>query len=50
MRRNFLRFGKRSGGTAPLEGLKDDEYNMENSSSNNFDMVSSNSKYKEFYQ
>ena len=42
MRRNFLRFGKRSGGggVAP-EGAKDDDYSMENSSNDAVDMVSS---------
>ena len=41
MRRNFLRFGKRSGGggVAP-EGAKDDDYSMENSSNDGLDMVS----------
>ena len=42
MRRNFLRFGKRSGGggVAP-ELAKDDDYSMENSSNDAVDMVSS---------
>ena len=49
MRRNFLRFGKRSGGggVAP-EGAKDDDYSMENSSNDGLDMVSGNVQKKEY--
>ena len=50
MRRNFLRFGKRSGGggVAP-EGAKDDDYSMENSSNDGLDMVSGNVQKKRVY-